>query len=78
MTLKIKEFSRFPLTREDAKRIALSLSYLPEQIDFSDVSVVSHCFADELFSRLAPEKPLVINASPFVARIVSAAAAAVR
>jgi hypothetical protein len=77
MTLKIKEFSRFPLTREDAKRIALSFSDCPDQIDFSDVVSVSHCFADELFSHFAPEKPLVVNASPFVARIVCAAAEAI-
>jgi hypothetical protein len=75
MTLKIKEFSRFPLTRKDAQRIALSSPYRPEKIDFSDVVAVSHCFADELFMRFAPQKPLVVNASPFVARIVSAVTA---
>lgn len=77
MTLKIKDFSRYLLTREDAKRIALAVRR-PEQIDFSDVVSVSHCFADELFSLFSDHKPVVLNASPFVHRIVSAAAAAIQ
>ena len=75
MTLLVKEFSRFPLTRDDAERIATVVP-CPERIDFSDVVTVSHCFADELFSRFSPANPTIINASPFVARIVHAAAAA--
>jgi hypothetical protein len=77
MTLLIKDFSCLPLTREDAKRIALAVP-CPKQIDFSDVVSTSHCFADELFSQYAPVKPVVVNASPFVARILCAAAAAAR
>jgi hypothetical protein len=77
MTLLIKNFSRLPLTREDAKRIALTVP-CPDQIDFSDVVSTSHCFADELFTRFSPVKPVVVNASPFVARILCAAAAAIR
>jgi hypothetical protein len=76
MTIRIKEFSRFPITREDAKKIASAFP-CPDSVDFSDVVSVSHCFADELFSRFSPAKPDVINASPFVARIVRAAAASV-
>jgi hypothetical protein len=69
VTLKVREFSRFPLTREDAKKIAKAVP-CPDQVDFSQVVSVSHCFADELFSLFAPAKPKVINASPFVERIV--------
>jgi hypothetical protein len=77
MTLKVNEFSLYPLTREDARKIASAVP-CPKEIDFSDVVSVSHCFADELFSLFLPAKPSVINASPFVSRIVCSAAAAIR
>jgi hypothetical protein len=77
VTLKMKEFSRFPLTREDARKISLEVP-CPERVDFTDVVSVTHCFADELFSRFSPARPSIVNASPFVARIVNAAAASVR
>lgn len=77
MTLVIKEFSCLPLTREDANRIIVS-NPCPDRVDFSDIVSVSHCFADELFSRLLPHRPEIVNASPFVSRIVSATAAAAR
>jgi hypothetical protein len=70
VTLRIKEFSQFLLTREDAKKIA-SLSPRPDAIDFSDV-VISHCFADELFNQFAPAKPTVVNAPAFVQRVAAA------
>ena len=73
MTLKIKHFSRFPWTREDASEIAKAVP-CPDKVDFSDVVSVTHCFADELFSRFHPAKPKIVNASSFVARIVQAAA----
>jgi hypothetical protein len=73
----MKRFSCLPLTREEAKRIALAVP-CPKQVDFADVESISHCFADELFSRFSPARPEIINASPFVARIVYAAASAIR
>jgi hypothetical protein len=71
VTLKVK--TRLAWTREDARRIALEVP-CPDRVDFSEVVNVTHCFADELFSRLSPAKPEIVNASPFVARIVQAAA----
>lgn len=70
MTLRIKEFSRFPLTREDAKRIALAVP-CPDEVDFSEVVSVSHCFADELFTRFAPARPTVVNAPSFVRKVAA-------
>jgi hypothetical protein len=75
VTLRIK--NRFPWTREDARKIAKEVPR-PDKIDFSDVTSVTHCFADELFSRFSPARPEIVNASPFVARIVNTAAAAIR
>lgn len=75
MKLRIRDFTRCPLTREDA-RIMAQVCSCPEQIDFSEVISISHCFADELFSRFSPSKPTVVNASPFVATVVSAVTAA--
>jgi len=77
MTLKLSEYSQFAWTREEARDIANSVSQ-PDSIDFSDVVSISHCFADELFTQFAPNKPTVVNASPFVSRIVTSAAAAIR
>jgi hypothetical protein len=71
VTLRIKEFNRFPWTREDAKQIASAVP-CPDRVDFSDVASVTHCFMDELFSRFS-SKPRIVNASPFVRRIVQAA-----
>jgi len=71
VTLRIRDFSRCPLTREDAQSIA-RVCPAPTQVDFSGVVSVSHCFADELFSRLSPARPEIINASTFVAKVVNA------
>lgn len=73
MTLELKNYTRYAWTREDAKEIAMAVP-CPDRVDFSDVVSVTHCFADELFSRFSPAKPEVVNASPFVARIVQAVA----
>ena len=71
MKLSIKDFSRYPLTREDARKVISTLEAIPDEIDFSEVVSISHCFADELFSRLTVKKqPKIRNASPFVARIL--------
>lgn len=78
MTVEIKRFTRHAWTREDARTIIASCTAQPDTLDFSDVVSISHCFADELFSRLAPAKPRVTNATPFVARIAHAAAIAAR
>jgi len=73
VTLIMKNFTRFAWTREDAKQVAVAVP-CPDKVDFSEVVSVTHCFADELFSRFSPAKPEIVNASPFVARIVRAAA----
>lgn len=71
MTLKISEFTRYPLTRDDARQMLASCSALPDTLDFSEIISVSHCFADELMSKFT-RSPKVLNACPFVQRIVSA------
>lgn len=75
MVLSIKDYTVLPLTREDATFIVASVPVCPDKLDFSDVASVSHCFADELFSRYLPATPKVVNATPFVKRILEAAAA---
>ena len=70
MTLRVKDFNRFPWTRDDARQMAMAVP-CPDIIDFTDVSSLTHCFADELFSCFSA-KPTIINASAFVARIVHA------
>jgi hypothetical protein len=71
MTLKISEFTRFPLTRDDARQMLAACPSLPDTLDFDGIFSVSHCFADELMSNFA-RSPKVLNACPFVQRIVSA------
>jgi hypothetical protein len=68
MTLVVKDHNRFPWTRADAKKMAKAFRR-PDAVDFTGIASISHCFADELFSQFA-DAPKVINASPFVARIV--------
>jgi hypothetical protein len=76
MVLNIKDYTVLPLTREDATIIIIaSAPVCPDKLDFSDIASVSHCFADELFSRYLPATPEVVNATPFVKRILAAAAA---
>jgi hypothetical protein len=75
MVLNIKDYTVLPLTREDATIIIASAPVCPDKLDFSDIASVSHCFADELFSRYLPATPEVVNAKPFVKRILAAAAA---
>jgi hypothetical protein len=75
MVLNIKDYTVLPLTREDATIIIAAAPVCPDTLDFSDVASVSHCFADELFSRYLPSTPEVVNATPFVKRILAAAAA---
>jgi hypothetical protein len=55
---------------EDGKQIALAVP-CPDAVDFSGVRSVTHCFADELFSSF-PTMPKIVNASPFVTRILRA------
>jgi hypothetical protein len=76
VTLKVKNFSLCPFTREEARHIVEAVP-CPERLDFTDVVSVSHCFADELFSRISPARPEIVNASPFVERILNAAASAI-
>jgi hypothetical protein len=71
VTLHIRDFSRFLLTREDAKKIALAVP-CPDAVDFSEIVSVSHCFADELFNRFAPNRPTVLDAPSFVEKVASA------
>lgn len=70
MTLKISDFTRYPMTREDARWILSSTVVCPEQVDFSEIKSISHCFAHEFFSSFSV-RPQVLNASAFVERIVS-------
>jgi hypothetical protein len=72
VTLELKNYTRLAWTRESAKKIAMAVP-CPDRVDFSDVVSVTHCFADELFSRFSSSRPEIVNASPFVARIVDAA-----
>jgi len=71
MTLKISNFTRYPLTREEARQILSSLPVRPNAIDFSEIRSISHCFAHELFSTLQDSQPQILNAAPFVENIVS-------
>jgi hypothetical protein len=71
MTLKISSFTRYPLTREEARQILSSLPARPNEIDFSEVRSISHCFAHELFSNLQESRPQILNATPFVENIIS-------
>jgi hypothetical protein len=72
MTLTISKFSRYPLTRDDARHMLESYCALPNEIDFLHVRSISHCFAHELFSQFPPTtNPRITNATPFVERIVS-------
>jgi hypothetical protein len=77
MVLNVRDFTAFPVTREDARTIIASISVCPDQLDFANVISVSHCFADELLSTLSPASPQIVNASPYVNRILRAAAAAI-
>ena len=76
MTLKISSFTRYPLTRENARKILASLPARPNEIDFSEVRSLSHCFAHELFSALEDSHPRIVNATPFVENIISSVTAA--
>lgn len=72
MTLKVSNFTRYPLMREDARRMLSALGVPPSQIDFSEVRSISHCFAHELVSNLdSTDKLMILNASPYVERIIS-------
>jgi hypothetical protein len=68
MTVKVSTVH--PMTRQDARDILARFASRPDTIDFSRVRTISHCFADELFSHL-PASTRVLNASPFVQRILS-------
>lgn len=75
MTLKISKFTVCPLTRDEVEPMLASSKKSPDCIDFADVVSVSHCFAHELVKNLpAHSHPTIVNASPYVRRIVSSVA----
>lgn len=71
MTLKISNFTRYPMTRDDARSILSSLAARPEKVDFSEIRSISHCFAHEFVSSFSETQPQILNACPFVERILS-------
>jgi hypothetical protein len=72
VVLYLASYSRFPITRADAE--LLSTRYpLPsvEAVDCRGVYSASHCFADELFSRIGHDAQ-ILNASGYVQRVMEA------
>lgn len=69
MILRLETFTCFPMTRVDAERMLSKLDVASiVAVDFTRIKAVSHCFSDELFTRIGHDVQ-ILNASEFVHRI---------
>ncbi len=60
MTVKMKQFGEYLVTRQDAKKVLQVIGVpglLPDCLDFAGVEVANHGFADELWKGLASKLP---------------------
>jgi len=57
MTVKMKKFGEYLVTRQDAKIVlqAIGVVGLIPKLDFNGVKVANHSFADELYKGLASQ-----------------------